>query len=43
MCNSTYRIYGIFSPDPLQNQKLPVQFKSLENNTLLRKQKDWWE
>lgn len=42
--NTVYRVYGIFNPHPLQNPKLPVQFKSLENDTLLRKQKkDWWE
>lgn len=38
-----YRVYGIFNPHPLLNPKLPVKFKSLENDTLLRKQKDWWE
>ena len=43
MRNTIYRIYGIFNLRPLQNPKLPVQFKSLENDTLLRKQKDWWE
>lgn len=43
MCNAVYRVYGIFNPHPLQNPKLPVKFKSLENDTLLRKQKDWWE
>lgn len=44
MCNTVYRVYGIFNPHPLQNPKLPVQFKSLENDMLLRKQKkDWWE
>lgn len=42
-CNAVYRVYGIFNPHPLQNPKLPVKFKSLENDTLLRKQKDWWE